>query len=348
MIAQIIISHYFESTGGVSTYVRELMRHSNHELGETLLLTPDAKTEGNGVIVLRARSRIRLFFETLRKLNQVRPRHIQVHGPWYFVAATAIHVRLRRLLTSDQATFFVVKHTEKFYSLHSPTLWAHRFLDGLSDGISFVSERFRMRYCEQYGYPSNKSFVSYPGLCSSAVELFEPNSLRPRGRYISYCGLFEYREKVEGLLRLLEAFAVVRDEIDGLDLVVIGRGKLRALVLEKIESLSLQNRVSLIEDCDDPRLVMQNSLLHCHISLQESFGLIVLEALAVGTPVLVNDFGDWGTLGIEGIHCCGNSVEDIAGSLRSVSGCHSTQAGLGLERVFDWNRTANLLGNMTS
>jgi glycosyltransferase involved in cell wall biosynthesis len=352
MASQVIISHYFESTGGVSSYIRGLLRHSDHpRVGNTMLLTPDVSSARDNVVVLQSRSRIGLVAETFSKLWKIRPDHIQVHGPWYFVVATFLYIRSRRLFSKVCPTFFVVKHSEKMYPRWSLALWLHRSLDHLSDGIAFVSGRFMQRYCDEYKYSPSKSFVGYPGLperdpkqCDVSLNPIEKDT----SPYVSYCGLFEYREKLEGLLRLIEAFAMVRHEICDTNLIVIGRGKYGDLVREKIAGHSLEDRVFIVGDCDDPREIIKYARLHCHISMQDSFGLIVLEALSERVPVLVNNFGDWAALGIEGVSLCGESVDEIAVGLRSALS-YDTRRVCELPRnTFDWHRTAVLLANARS
>ncbi|WP_205328270.1 glycosyltransferase [Glycomyces sp. YM15] len=113
-----------------------------------------------------------------------------------------------------------------------------------------------------------------------------PMALR---RWLSVAGLIE-RKRIDYLLR---AFADCRAEDPGLTLTLAGEGELRRKLLALAGELGVEDAVDFIgavEPGDIPGLMADHDLL-VHTSRHETFGVVVVEALAAGTPVLVTRSG---------------------------------------------------------
>lgn len=113
-----------------------------------------------------------------------------------------------------------------------------------------------------------------------------PTALR---RWLSVAGLIE-RKRIDYLLR---AFADCRAEDPDLTLTLAGEGELRKQLLALTSELGLDDAVDFIgavEPGEIPALMADHDLL-VHTSRHETFGVVVVEALAAGTPVLVTRSG---------------------------------------------------------
>ena len=79
----------------------------------------------------------------------------------------------------------------------------------------------------------------------------------------------------------------------GIDVVlnILGEGPNRTKLEELIEKLELPDRIFLRGNVDDPENFLQNSLLYLHTASYEPFGLVLLEAMACGLPVVCADGG---------------------------------------------------------
>lgn len=102
---------------------------------------------------------------------------------------------------------------------------------------------------------------------------------------------------------LLQAFERLRRRID-VRLVLIGRGPRREALENQTSELRLQNHVDFLGFVDNPYKYMKRADLLAHPAQHEGFGLVVLEALACGTPVVAtscpggpSDILDGGTYG---------------------------------------------------
>lgn len=87
---------------------------------------------------------------------------------------------------------------------------------------------------------------------------------------------------------LLRAFAQVRKEMQ-CRLVILGKGRQRQELLELAAELGIANDVDLAGFQSNPYDFMQHAALFAFTSRWEGLGFVLIEALAVGTPVVSTD-----------------------------------------------------------
>lgn len=146
-------------------------------------------------------------------------------------------------------------------------------------------------------------------------------------------------EARKNTLGLLDAFALLRADFPGAQLVIAGGASLldhdayTRRLLERVAALRLavgpRQSVVLTGPLDDavmPALFRRADVLSM-VSLREGFGLVVLEALASGTPVVASAIAPF-TEYLDDATCCWadpNDTASIANALRAVlSGTHRT------------------------
>ena len=77
------------------------------------------------------------------------------------------------------------------------------------------------------------------------------------------------------------------------ELTIIGEGKLKNELQAQINELKLNKHVHLIGNQKDIPLYLNNSSIYLHSATYEPFGLVLLEAMASGTPVVsINGHGN--------------------------------------------------------
>lgn len=105
-----------------------------------------------------------------------------------------------------------------------------------------------------------------------------------------YVGSFQERK---GVLRLLDAFAICRLDRPDLELTMVGGGPQLPDLEDRVRQLGLSEHVRLLPAVqpDDVFALYAAHDLLVHPSLYETFGMTVIEALAVGIPVLVTRCG---------------------------------------------------------
>ena len=111
---------------------------------------------------------------------------------------------------------------------------------------------------------------------------------RPRRHVALFVGRLETGQK--GLDVLLRAFAAVADRT-GAKLEIAGDGRDQTALQARARALGIADRVDFLGRVDgDAKLaLLASAQLVCMPSRRETFGIVALEALACGTPVLASD-----------------------------------------------------------
>lgn len=104
-----------------------------------------------------------------------------------------------------------------------------------------------------------------------------------------------FDEKAKNLFLLIDAFKIIKEESDSVELVLIGDGVDHGKTMEYAASLGLQpNEVIFKGMLENLELVDELQKADCLAlsSNYETFGIVVFEALACGVPVVVTDVAD--------------------------------------------------------
>ncbi|AFM24300.1 glycosyltransferase family 4 protein [Desulfomonile tiedjei] len=87
-------------------------------------------------------------------------------------------------------------------------------------------------------------------------------------------------------LNLLEGFRLAAEEVPDATFVIMGNGSLKADVAQRIEAYSLQNRVRLVPAQSDIRPALRNASVFTLPSASEASPNVVIEAMAMGLPIV--------------------------------------------------------------
>ncbi|HEY9771528.1 MAG TPA: glycosyltransferase family 4 protein [Coleofasciculaceae cyanobacterium] len=161
-----------------------------------------------------------------------------------------------------------------------------------------LSQAFKDILHQQYAVPLNKIHIIPGGV---DLEQFQISSSRAEARIelnweqertILFC--IRRLAKRMGLENLLEAIAIVKTQYPEVLLYIAGRGALAETLQTQITELKLTNHVRLLGYLPDEQLSVAyraaNFSVVPTISF-EGFGLIIIESLATGTPVLGTPIG---------------------------------------------------------
>jgi glycosyltransferase involved in cell wall biosynthesis len=94
--------------------------------------------------------------------------------------------------------------------------------------------------------------------------------------------------KQKDFLTLLKAFAEIREQIMA-RLVIVGEGELRELIVSYAEDLGIGNDIIITGFQKNPFRLMKAADVFVLSSFFEGFGNVIVEAMAVGTPVVATD-----------------------------------------------------------
>jgi glycosyltransferase involved in cell wall biosynthesis len=96
-------------------------------------------------------------------------------------------------------------------------------------------------------------------------------------------------ERYKNVDKILAAFAVLRENYPNLRLTIVGRGPLKEELLSLAQQLRLGQSVEWLEGLKKPELyeLYRSSSVFVLPSYLEAYGIVVAEAVAVGTPSIV-------------------------------------------------------------
>ncbi|MBA3788861.1 glycosyltransferase family 4 protein [Patescibacteria group bacterium] len=127
------------------------------------------------------------------------------------------------------------------------------------------------------------------------VSIFSPmpekRAKRPTILFVAGLGIAEQHK---GLITLIEAVKALQSEMPNVHLVIVGDGDMRNEYEHKVKELDLQKNVSFTGRLTGADLSEQYQRAHVFAlpSINESFGMTIIEAMASGLPVVASNIGD--------------------------------------------------------
>ncbi len=169
---------------------------------------------------------------------------------------------------------------------------AHHWVVGQMSRILAISEAVRQAMLDRGEAPSRKITVVPNGI--SAPDPAGPAETRRRlgiaaNTPLVVCAARLEREK--DIASLVSAMGIVQKTVPEVRCLVAGAGSEKAALEEQIERLNLSERVTLLGFRADATALMAAADVFVLPSLAEPFGLVLLEAMALGRPVVATQAG---------------------------------------------------------
>ncbi len=159
-----------------------------------------------------------------------------------------------------------------------------------------------------------------------------------------FAGRHYRRKRIEVLLG---AAGLLRARIPQLEVRIVGSGPCTAELHRAAHRLQLEDTVTWLGDVSRPELAAEYSRAHlfCLPSVQEGFGIVLLEAMAAGKPIVaaraaaIPEVAPHATLvEPESVEAMAAGIEELYGSPERVAA--QARAGLDWVRQFDAPRVA--------
>lgn len=221
--------------------------------------------------------------------------------------------------------------------------------------IIAVSEFTKRQLVERLGANVEKIEVVHEGVDRIGLHLVRPDTAKeqPLQPYLLFVGTIQPRKNLE---RLIQAFAALRSQESGarrqetgLKLVIAGKlGWMYDEVLAAPKKWGIEEKIvftGYINETERNSL-LRNALVYVQPSITEGFGLPVLEAMALGVPVVSSDGGALSeVVGDAGLLFDPYNVKDISHKLSLVINNFKLRKNLitkGYLRVkeFTWQKAA--------
>ncbi|HYT80561.1 MAG TPA: glycosyltransferase family 4 protein [Actinomycetota bacterium] len=315
----------WDAPGGVQVHVGQLAEHLQNRGQEVLVLAP-AKRRASGQPWVRLVGRaVRVQYQgtvapicfSVRsarligsELRSFAPDLIHAHEP--FSPSTAMLATLRAR-SPVVATFHAFTERSALYSVAAPFLrpvWAKlRVRIAVSQAAAtFVGARFR------------DGVRVIPNACD--VELFargRPREGFPPGRRMLWVGRLDEQK---GFPVAVRAFASLAVEFPDLTFVVVGEGRDRTAV----STLDPETRPRVLQAGSVPHADLPGYIAGADVFVapalgQESFGIVLVEAMAAGVPVVASDIPGYREVvrdDLDGILVPPGDPDAVAGAVRRV------------------------------
>ena len=163
-------------------------------------------------------------------------------------------------------------------------------------GIAGVSEAAREHLVQVERIPAVRVVVIENGVDWAGLSRIDPGPGRatlaalgvPAGPLVCCAASLHPRK---GLHHLVDAFAPVVARVPAARLVLLGSGGERDALRERIRGRGLDDHVRLLGQRVDAHALIAACDVYVQPSVEEGFGLAVLEAMAMRRPVVVSDVG---------------------------------------------------------
>lgn len=273
-------------------------------------------------VIIRRDLDPRLWRDLARRFRAARPDIVHthlLHADLYGIPA-ARHAGAPCVVTS--------RHNDDRFRHWLPMRWLNRWLWRQVSGGIAISDAIRRFSIEVEGAPVARVRTVRYGLDPQA----RPAPPAARHTLRAALGLPDDTPLIGSVCRLiaqkgldhaLDAFALVAAEFPAAHYVIAGEGPLRAALEAQAARLGLQERVHFLGWRDDAPAIFAALDLLLAPSLWEGFGLVFLEAMALGVPVISTQVsaipeviadGETGWLVPPG------DAESLAGGLRAALG----------------------------
>jgi len=283
-VVAVITPHLPPVVGGISTFSRETIRELSTRNVECWGFGRQGGSSANREIV--GGSSRRFVWQVFLAMIRIRPGAIHAHSHWYTLLPGAMY---RALRPSTRLVFTF--HTQPA-GPRPLVLMLFRLLLTMCTAITYVSKELQSRLPT---FGRTFQLVTYPAPEPEILRARQrqpvQNTLEMLGRTsVVFVGPLVWPLKVEGVRLLVESFQRIAPRHDGTVLVIVGDGPLRAN-LEAFARGLLADRVIFTGNLEDVAPTIIACRVYAHISLQEGLPISLLNAMAMGKPVLTTRVG---------------------------------------------------------
>jgi glycosyltransferase involved in cell wall biosynthesis len=162
--------------------------------------------------------------------------------------------------------------------------------------LTFVSNVSRIKIKSDLDI-KGKTEVVYPGSRIDQPDLNAVNgfikkyNVDQRAPIVTFIGPLEWKLKVEGVRKLIDAFEIAYKEYPNALLLIVGDGKYKDELLKRIKNRGLEKNVIITGFLVDVSTPLYLTDIYAHISLQEGLPISMLEAMKFGKPIIASKTG---------------------------------------------------------
>lgn len=253
------------------------------------IITNNGKDD-NLVKVLK-HNKLLFILKSFKIIRKEKPNVLHSHSHWYILAPCILYKKFH-----PETTVVHTFHTEPTKGTHGIKRKVLELLLSKCDVVAFVSKDLEEK-TKNYLKIKSPARVIYAGVTikqvdEAAINMFKDKyDLRGNKPIISFIGPLVWEMKVEGIKRLIEAFAIIKQTYPKAKLIIVGEGEYKKELEDLSERKNLRYSVIFTGFVESAYLPLSVSDIYAHISLQEGLPISLLEAMGVGKPVVASNTG---------------------------------------------------------
>lgn len=153
--------------------------------------------------------------------------------------------------------------------------------------IVAITQAMQTRLLKETSLENNKFYMMYQPL--NLLEIQQKSRQKANIEHQDYFLVVSRLVNGKGLIELIDIYAQLKETGVKNKLYIIGEGELESELHERIRILSLENDCFILGAKSNPYPYFKAAKLFTFTSESEGFGMVILESMACGTPVVVMD-----------------------------------------------------------
>ncbi len=271
------------ASGGVATHTKSLI--AEMEKLDVIILFYDISGSNFKKIYQRT---VGLLLNAIRRKSEYDAIHVQTSGGIFSFTSAITGAIASRVLKKRLVVTFHHSQTSRFVTNYK---YAFRFVLNRSDRLILVSQKQKEAVISSFEDTSGKITVLPNGFKSSLYYAMDKATCRAKlGLPYDKKIIFNISNLIEskGHKYLISAMQYVVATSNHCECYIAGKGYFKESLENQINELQLQNHVKLLGWIPDEQIPMWMNAcdLFVHPSLAESFGIVQIEAMACGKPVV--------------------------------------------------------------
>ena len=301
MNKRIRVLHVAEAAGGVERYLQTLFKYSDKEQVENILVCSQnydykkMKSLADRVIVLKMAhqinpsSDIKVEKALRRIIKQLKPDIVYAHSSKAGALARIADLGLKnRVIYNPHGWAFNMQQSAKKKEMYK---WVEKISAHFCDKIVCISDAEKESALREKICKPSKLQVIYNGIDLEAIKNTIPKTKAelniPEDAFV--VGMVGRLSKQKAPDVFVKAAKLIKDKIPNAYFLMVGDGELRGQVENLIHQYDLGSSFLITGWVDNPTAYMKIMDVGMLLSRWEGFGLVLLEYMACGVPIVATN-----------------------------------------------------------
>jgi L-malate glycosyltransferase len=285
----VIVTNYWKGDkgGGIKTYLIGLSTALEDRGIKPLVIFREGIDVENHHL---AGGKIPFTLKLILDLRKTKPQVIIALGYWYCLLPSLVYCRMTgaRLIGSVHTVADNPSLVHKLFM---------KYLLERCEALTFVSNYLESNTELVYRINIRQSIITHAGINPPSVsdeevtEFKTKFSLSENKIILLGQGLTSHRVKFEGAKRLILAVKRLRSSYPQIVLLLSGQGRFCEKLKEYVKQEEMSDHIIFTGNLDRALVAVKACDIFTHITMDEAFSIAVLEAMALGRPIVASNVG---------------------------------------------------------